>query len=282
MLTPSLRRGLAAGLVAGVLAGLFALVVGHDPMAEAVELHEDAHHGHADDPAADHDHHDGHDDGHAHGDGEDHGHDDDGHAHDGGDDHEHLFSRTTQQLMLPVGTAVVGTALGGMFGLLFAVARPRMREPDDWRASLKLGAAAWAVTALTPTLTFPANPEGVGDAADVGARTSGYVTAIGVALALALAAWALADRVRATTDLSTPARQSVVGAAVLVTALAALALLPTGLPGDGFPAEVLWRFRLASLATQSVLWVGIAAGFGLLWTRAGSSHAPTPHEPQRV
>lgn len=272
MLASSLRRGLAAGLVAGLLAGLFALAVGQDPMAEAVELRErTAHQGHADDPAADPDHHDGHDDGHAHDDA----------RTEPGDDHEHLVSRTTQQLLLPVGTAVSGTALGGLFGLLFAVARPRMREPDDWRASLKLGAVAWAAAVLAPTLTFPANPEGVGDAASVGERTGGYLAAVGAAALLALAAWALAERLRATTDLGAPTRQLLVGVAVLVAAGASLVLLPTALAGDAVAAEGLWRFRLASLGTQTLLWAGIAAGVGLLCDRERTA-APPPDAAQRA
>lgn len=257
MLASSLRRGLAAGLVAGFLAGLFALVVGHNPMAEAIRLEEQAHHSPADDPAAD-----------------DHAHDHDGRAHDPGghadedDGHEHLFSRATQRLMLPVATTVVGLALGGLFGIAFAFVRPRLRETSAWRAHLKLGVVAWAVTVLAPALTFPPNPPGVGDPEAIDGRTGGYLLVIGSALAAAVALWVLAQRLRSRTALAPPIRQILVGGAVLAVGAVLLSILPRDLPGDGFPAELLWSFRFAAIGTQTLLWVGITTVSGLLWERS--------------
>jgi predicted cobalt transporter CbtA len=37
---------------------------------------------------------------------------------------------------------------------------------------------------------------------------------------------------------------------------------------DGFPAVVLWRFRMAALGTQFVLWAGLGVNFGVLAERA--------------
>jgi hypothetical protein len=31
-----------------------------------------------------------------------------------------------------------------------------------------------------------------------------------------------------------------------------------------FPAVVLWKFRLAALGAQAVLWAGVGIGFGLM------------------
>ena len=39
-----------------------------------------------------------------------------------------------------------------------------------------------------------------------------------------------------------------------------------------FPASVLWRFRLASLGTQLVLWLGMGLIFGALTERALRPH----------
>jgi hypothetical protein len=292
VIAAGIRRGLVAGLLAGILAGVFALVVGHDPMAAAIHIEEAQHADHADDPAAQRhgdgedstDHHgsadDAHHDEHDH---DDHGHDDhdegdghddeatedeDGDAHgEGDDDHEHLFSRTTQQALLPVATVVVGLGLGGLFGLAFALLRPRRRHPGDWQASLKLGAAVWSATVLLPSLTFPANPPGVGDVAGVDVRTRGYLLAVGVGLLAVTALYGLARRL-ATTSLRGPARQALVGATALILGAGLLAALPSALPGDGFPAELLWRFRLVSIGSQTLLWTGIAVGVGLLWERA--------------
>jgi hypothetical protein len=262
VIAAGIRRGLAAGLLAGILAGVFALVVGHDPMAAATRIEESQHADHADDPAAQQqDHgasvadHDGSVDGTHHG--------DDGHAHDDG----HLVARATQQAMLPVATVVIGLGLGGLFGVVFALLRPHRLTPGDWRHSLMLGGVAWSVTVLLPTLTFPASPPGVGDPASVDTRTQGYLLTIGVGVLAAVALGGLARRLTVTT-LHAPARQAVVGGAALLTGAATVALLPSASPGDGFPAGLLWEFRLVSIASQTLLWLGIAVGSGLLWERA--------------
>lgn len=277
MVAAGIRRGLAAGLLAGLLAGVFALVLGHDPMRAATAIEESGHADHAGDPTAQ-ERRDGEDSSDHHGSGDDAHHDDDAHDphHDDhedavgqadADDHEHLFSRSTQQAMLPVASAVVGVGLGGLFGLAFALLRPYRRDPSDWRASLQLGAAVWGATVLLPSLTFPASPPGVGEAADVGARTGGHLLAVGTGLLAVISLYGLARRL-ATTSLWGPARQTLVGAAALVVGGVLLTALPSALPADGFPAELLWRFRLVSIGAQTLLWGGIAVGVGLLWERA--------------
>ena len=36
---------------------------------------------------------------------------------------------------------------------------------------------------------------------------------------------------------------------------------------DGFPAVVLWQFRMASLGAQAIMWTVIGLGFGALVER---------------
>lgn len=183
-------------------------------------------------------------------------------------------SRTTQQALLPVATAIVGAAFGGLFGVLFALVRRYIRDPDDWRASLKLGAVAWVAMALVPLLAAPPDPPGVGDPGAVGSRSAWYLGAIGLSIVLAAALWAFAHRLRAT-ELR-DARRQVVVAAVAVVAFGGLVLaLPASAEASGpaLPPELVWRFRLASLATQTLLWAGITAVFGLLWDRDAARSA---------
>lgn len=246
-----------------------------DPTAQELSDGEDSsdHHGSGDDAHHDDEHDDHHDDH----DAADH---EDAVGQGDHDDHEHLFSRTTQQAMLPVATVVVGLGLGGLFGLAFALLRPHRRDAGDWQASLTLGAAAWSATVLLPGLTFPANPPGVADAAGVDARTRGYLLTIGAGLLAVAALYGLARRLTRT-SLRGPARQTLVGSAALVLGAALLAALPSALPGDGFPAELLWRFRLVSIGSQTLLWAGIAIGVGLLWERASRGGLTTGREESR-
>lgn len=45
-----------------------------------------------------------------------------------------------------------------------------------------------------------------------------------------------------------------------------------------FPATVLWRFRLASLGIQAVLWTTLGLGFGTLTERSLASAPPAPKQ----
>lgn len=232
MLADSLRRGLAAGLVAGLLAGVFALLVGEVPVREAIRLEEQAAVPAAtiaDDP---------------------------------------VVSRTTQQALLPVATALVGASFGGLFGLAWAWARRFVRDQDDWRASWRMGAATWVAVALVPTLTSPPVPPAVGDPGTIGARSGWYLASIGIGLAVAVGLWWLAIRLRSSTSLRAPARQALVGAGAVFAVGGLMLALP--LPQDPIevPARLLWDFRLASMGTQLLLWAGIAGVNGWLWQRA--------------
>lgn len=239
----SLRRGLAAGLAAGLLAGLFALLLGEIPVREAIRLEEQA--------AA---------------------------AASAGDptvDDAPLVDRATQQAMLPVATALVGSAFGGLYGLVWSGLRRRLRETSEWRASLKLGAVAWAAVALFPAIVYPANPPAVGDPASIGARTSWFLAAVVIGLGIAVGTWLLSVRLRQR-GMEEPPRQLLVGLVVVGAAGAAMFLLPANTDTIDIPAALLWDFRLAAMATQLLLWGGIAVGFGWLAHRARTRDRPVP------
>lgn len=235
MLTDSLRRGLAAGLLAGILAGLFALLVGEIPLREAIALEEAAGEG-------------------------------------AGAAAEVVVSRPVQQGMLPVATALVGAALGGLFGLGHGLVRAVDGQPIRWATSLRAGAAAWAGVALFPALVYPANPPAVGDPGTIGSRSAWYAAAAVVGLLLVLGGWWLVRRLRAR-GAGPMVRQVAVGGAVVALAgLTAVLLPPTTDPVE-IPAELLWRFRLASIGTQALLWAGLTVAYGWLMERAAAPGA---------
>jgi predicted cobalt transporter CbtA len=60
----------------------------------------------------------------------------------------------------------------------------------------------------------------------------------------------------------------VAGVAFLaIVAVAELVLPAVHETPAGFPADVLWRFRVASLGTTATLWITIGLGFGALAQR---------------
>lgn len=245
MIRASLLRGLAAGLVAGVLAGLVGLAVGEPSLEAAIAL-EEAGEAPGGSGAAEHA----------------------GqaavapHGHDGGA----TFSRPVQRAGLVAGSVLLGSVLGLAFGVASAWAVGRL-DGDGWTRSLRLGAVAAAALAVLPALLVPANPPGIGDPATVGARTTAHLT-LAASTVLVAAAGRLVARDLARRGVHRAVRQVALGAAAVLAVAGAAALGPPAVATDGFPADILWRYRLGALATQLTLHGGIAVVFGLLTVRA--------------
>jgi len=237
MISTAVTRGLAAGLVAGVLAGLFALVLAEPSIDAAIALEEAA--AGASQAEAPH--------------------------ADAGARTEPGISRTTQKIGLVVATSLYGIGVGALFGVAAAWARGRLAG-DTWTRSLKLGAAAAGALVVLPALKYPPNPPAVGDPATIGGRTSLYLVTCVIGLALAGAAWAAGRRLGAR-QWRRPAIHATVAAGGVVSVAVALALLPDAQGVGGFPADLLWTFRLSALGTQLVLLLGIAVVYGALAVR---------------
>src|SRR5207245_6419531 len=123
-------RGAVCGLLAGLVAGLFALVIAEPLIDHAIALESQRAAAQA--------------------------------AAQGRILPPEVFSRSTQHLGLVVATITVGTAFGGLFGMLFySIARGR-RGVSNWIQALTLGGALFLGYFLAPFIRYPANPPGVG------------------------------------------------------------------------------------------------------------------------
>lgn len=255
-----LRQGLIAGALAGLLAGLVAFAIGEPALQRAIDRESAAvahtsstDHGHGTaDAAATHDHGAG---------DHDHGADAAAAGHDHGE--EALVSRPWQRAGLFLASGLSGAVFGGLLALAYAVRRRRRPQEDAWLAALWLGAAATLAWVVFPLVLAPPNPPTVGDPDTITARTFAYLGAVAGGLAIA---W-LASRIVRALPASGPRWRSVV--AVVVPVVLGLALLwlvvpAPATPPEGFPADLLWRFRLASVATQLTLWGALTVGFAAL------------------
>lgn len=234
-------RAVVAGALGGLLAAVFILVVGEDSIDAAIAIEEATA---------------------------------EGSAVDGGDDA--LISRDLQVVGGFVGGLLYGLFSGLAFGTVFAAIRHRIPAADDFRRSVLLAAGAFLATALAPAVKYPANPPAVGDPATVGQRTVYYLTFVAASIVLLVAIAMLHHSARRRFEPAT----SVVVAAIGGTAGFALLLLlwpdsPDRVPA-GFPADLLWRFRLQSLATLALSWATLGLGLGWMLSRldAGVTSGP--------
>ena len=179
-----------------------------------------------------------------------------------------LVSRTVQETFgLAVAVGLVGLALGGLFSIAFAICYGRIGRFGPRAASALVAAGAFVAVELVPFLKYPANPPSVGNPATIGHRTVLYFTMIAISVAIAIAVIQLGRRLAPRFGNWNASLLAAAAFIALVTA-AYLALPAVNeVPGD-FPAVVLWRFRLASLGTQAVLWATLGLLFGALTERS--------------
>jgi len=179
-----------------------------------------------------------------------------------------IVSREVQaSLGLFTGVVVYSAAFGGLFALVFAVAYGRIGNLRPRAVSALLALGGFLVLYIVPNLKYPANPPSVGDPETIGLRTSLYFSMILISVAATVLA-VVAQR-RLAPRLDGWSATLLAAAGYLAVIVGADFLLPAinEVP-DGFPAVLLWRFRMASLGMQAVMWATIGLLFGALTERA--------------
>lgn len=270
-----LLRGMLVGILAGVLAFGFARVFGEPAVERAIGLEGTfGGHSHAPEAAAPAPH--------THGaDAAPHSHAATaappaaaGHSH--GDEEEELFSRSTQAGPgLLVALVVYGAAMGGLFALVFAYTNGRVGALSPRATAALLALAAFLALVVVPGLKYPPNPPAVGDGATIGLRTRLFFMMLMGSVAVMAGAVVLARRLAARHGTWNGALLATI-AYLVVIAVIGLALPTINEVPEGFPADLLWQFRLATLGLQAVLWAVIGLGFGAWMAQSAPGTAGRP------
>jgi len=230
-----LVRGMLAGVLAGLVALVFAAAFGEPQVAAAIAIEEA-----------------------------------------NSVDHEAGPVSRVFQATVGLGLAVLlfGAAVGGVFGLAFGFVHGRFGDRSARAAALGVAVIGFVTAALVPFLKYPANPPGVESTADMGERTALYFLMMLIAVAAAVGALIAGRSLVGRWGAWNGAIAAAV-AAIVVVGLAGALLPAISTHSDGFPPELLWRFRIASLGTQAALWAALGLIFGALTERAERRATPT-------
>lgn len=240
-----LVRGMVVGLVAGLLAFGFARIVGEPQVDKAIAFETQMEHAHMD-----------------------HGHMDQGHMDQDREDETPLVSRAVQSTIgLLTGVVVYGTAIGGLFALVFAYASGRVGRIGPRGLAALLALAGFIAIVLVPQLKYPANPPAVGDPETIRYRTGLFFLMLALSIAAMVAAVNVGRRLLAAYGTWTAA---LTAAAVFIVIVGVVQILLPDINEvpAGFPAVVLWRFRMAALGMQFVMWTSLGLLFGWLTERS--------------
>jgi hypothetical protein len=204
-----------------------------------------------------------------------------------------LFSRTVQaDVGIGVGLIVFGMAMGALFAVVYTVCLGRVGGLRARGLALLVAGGGFLGMYLVPFLKYPANPPAIGHEDTIKSRTGLYLIMVVCSIAfLAGAVW-LGRRLQARFG---NWNATLLAAAAFVVAIGiVMILLPplghlaynkenfgdhateTPLPltdskGNivfpGFPADVLFSFRLYSVGAQLLLWSAIGLVFAPLAER---------------
>lgn len=173
-----------------------------------------------------------------------------------------LVSRPVQAgIGLFTGVTVYSVAFGGLFALAFAICYGRIGNFSPRVTAAAIAISGFIAVYAVPILKYPANPPSVGNPDTIGLRTAIYFGMILLSLISMIAAWNVRNRL---VEQLGAWNATLVGAAVYLVALVliALAMPPLNEVPEGFPAVVLWQFRMASLGAQAIMWTVVGLGFG--------------------
>jgi predicted cobalt transporter CbtA len=179
-----------------------------------------------------------------------------------------VVSRKIQSTLgLLTATVVDGTAVGGIFALVFAFALGRMPVTNPRALSALLGFLGFLTIAVVPALKYPANPPSVGNPETIKVRTAAFFLLILLAIVAMLLAVQIERRFHS--------RLGVWNASLAASAFFVIAIAVTAhfLPNFdevpvGFPVTLMWKFRVAALEMQFLLWSVLGFLFGWFADRA--------------
>lgn len=249
-------RGLLAGAIAGVLAFLFARIFVEPQIQLAIGYEEGVGAAHEALEAA------------AHG---GHGH---SHGGDGGG-----FTRGVQMnIGMGLGVLLFSLAIGALFAVVFAVAYGRVGNISARLLSVYVAGGMLLSLYVVPSLKYPASPPALSLDETIRQRTLLYVAMVVLSAALLIGAVylgrQLAPKLGTWTAAVAAGAGYVVAVAVVMLILPSISETPGPLVDDagtivyeGFPADVLYEFRLYSLGTQVVIYTTIGLVFAALVSR---------------
>ncbi|PZS36455.1 MAG: cobalt transporter [Pseudonocardiales bacterium] len=209
-----------------------------------------------------------------------------------------IFGRTIQaNLGAGIGMIVFGVAVGALFAVAYAVCLGRVGNLQPRALALLVAAGGFLAVCLVPFVKYPANPPAIGSPDTIKDRGGLYLLMVFCSVLFLVAAVGLVQRLRKRFG---NWNASVLAGATFIVAIGiVMAILPplgrlavneqqfghhtteTPLPltnaggtivYPGFPADVLFDFRLYSVAAQLILWATIGLVFAPLAERLLDQH----------
>ena len=155
---------------------------------------------------------------------------------------------------------ILGTSIGALFGIVFALSRNSLPGNDNIKKALILAGIMWFTIYFIPFLKYPANPPTVGDADTVVLRAILYLSFIAISGFAAVGFYKLSKIFKGNKKVV-----ALVGYLVFISAV--FVLMPDNPDEITAPMDLVNGFRIMSVLGVSAYWISVGLFLGVLWNR---------------
>ena len=163
---------------------------------------------------------------------------------------------------------ILGTSVGALFGIVFALSRNALPGNNDVKKSLILAGIMWLTLYIIPFLKYPANPPTVGDGETVVLRAILYLSFIAISGFGAVGFYQLSKKFKNNKKLV-----ALIGYGVFISAV--FFAMPENPDEVTAPMDLVNEFRFMSVLGVTSFWASIGIILGLFWRKLSPEQETT-------
>ena len=164
--------------------------------------------------------------------------------------------------------AILGTSIGSLFGIVYALSKKSLPSRNNIGKTLILAGLMWFTLFVIPFLKYPANPPTVGDGETVVLRGILYLTLIAISGFLAIGFYQIFKRLKAKNRIL-----PIIGYGVLMSMV--FFVMPENPDEISTSMELVNGFRVVAFLTGTVFWFTLALFLGVFWQKTNPDLSST-------
>ena len=156
--------------------------------------------------------------------------------------------------------AILGTSIGSLFGIVYALSKKSLPSRNNIGKTLILAGLMWFTLFVIPFLKYPANPPTVGDGETVVLRGILYLALIAISGFLAIGFYQIFKRLKAKNRIL-----PIIGYTALISLV--FFVMPENPDEISTSMELVNGFRIVAFLTGTVFWFTLALFLGVFWQK---------------
>ena len=164
--------------------------------------------------------------------------------------------------------AILGTSIGSLFGIVYALSKKSLPSRNNVGKTLILAGLMWFTLFVIPFLKYPANPPTVGDGETVVLRGILYLTLIAISGFLAIGFYQIFKRLKAKNRIL-----AIIGYTALISLV--FFVMPENPDKISTSMELVNGFRIVAFLTGTVFWFTLALFLGVFWQKTNPDLSST-------